>query len=183
MYSQIFWSSASTFAMYSFAYDACCSKSCFLFCVKFVPLCQQPQLQTELPSQPCEPSRSQPPSHVFPSSASFAALQRSVAVCYTSCCCCITSLSTRLLSASQLQSPFQSQLGVLLLPRQPSILVLLPCVDDFPCPCLSSSVQPLSSRHCSPHTCRPAVGYALLACCWLFALLACCWLFALLACC
>ena len=59
----------------------------------------------------------------------------------------------------------------------------------------SSSVQLLSSRHCSPHTSRPAVatalsvlsrlllaalfspavGYALLACCWLRSS-ACCWL-------
>ena len=31
MPSQIFWSSASTFATYSFAYDACCSLSCSLF--------------------------------------------------------------------------------------------------------------------------------------------------------
>ena len=46
MSSQIFWSSASTFATYSFAYDACCSLSCFLCCVQCVPLCQQFQLHT-----------------------------------------------------------------------------------------------------------------------------------------
>ena len=94
-------------------------------------------------------------------------LQRFAAVCYPSCCFCVTSLSTRLISACQLQSPFQPQLGVLLLSRQPSSLVLLPCVDDFQCPCFSSSVQLLSSRHCSLRTSRPAVGTALLACCWL----------------
>ena len=38
MSSQIFWSSASTFATYSFAYDACCSLFCFLCCVQFVPV-------------------------------------------------------------------------------------------------------------------------------------------------
>ena len=64
MSSKIFWSSASTSATYSFAYDACCSLSCFLCCVQFVPLCQQPQPQTGLPSEPWQPSRSQPPSHV-----------------------------------------------------------------------------------------------------------------------
>ena len=45
MSSQIIWSSASTFATYPFAYDPL---SCFLCCMQFVPLCQQPQLQTEL---------------------------------------------------------------------------------------------------------------------------------------
>ena len=108
----------------------------------------------------------------LPSLQSTWLLQRSVAVCYPSCCFCVTSLSTRLLSASQLQSAFQSQLGVLSLSRQPLILVLLPCVDDFQYPCSSSSVKLLSSRHCSPRTSRPAVGTSLsvhliLSCCWL----------------
>ena len=71
MPSQIFWSSASTFATYSFAYDACCSLSCFLCFVQFVPLCQQPQLQTELPREPWHPSLQ-----------STWLLQRSAAVCY-----------------------------------------------------------------------------------------------------
>ena len=109
-------------------------------------------------------------------------LQRSVTVCCPFCCFCVTPFShivrfvslllkrfldnlhlvfsPRLLSASQLQSSFQSQLGVLLLSRQPSILVLLPCVDDFQYLCFSSSVQLLSSRHCSIRTSRPAVGTA-----------------------
>ena len=39
MPSQIFWSSASNFATYSLAYDACCSLPCSLCCVQFVPLC------------------------------------------------------------------------------------------------------------------------------------------------
>ena len=52
------------------------------------------------------------------------------------------------------------------------ILVLLPCVDNFQYPCFSSSVQLLSSRHCSCRTFLPAVGTALavlliLPCCWL----------------
>ena len=82
MPSPIFWSSGSTFATYSFAYDACCSLSCFLCCVQCVPLWQQPQLQTELPSEPWQPSRSQPPSHVFRSSASLAAIDlASSAIC------------------------------------------------------------------------------------------------------
>ena len=82
MSSQIFWSSASIFATYSFAYDACCSLSCFLCCVQFVPLCQQSQLQTGLPSEPSQPSRSQPPSHVFRSSESFSAIDlASSAIC------------------------------------------------------------------------------------------------------
>ena len=104
------------------------------------------------------------------------------------CCCsssdfltvCTWFFSTRLLSASQLQSSFQSRLGVLLLSRQTSILVLLPCDDDFQYPCFSSSVQLLSSRLGPPRTSQPAVGtalavllmfllfgYALFACCWL----------------
>ena len=112
--------------------------------------------------------------------------QRSVTVCCPLCCFCVTPFShivrfvslllkrfldslhlvfsTRLLSASQLQSSFQSQLGVLLLSRQPSILVLLPCVDDFQYLCFSSSVQLLSSRHCSLRTSRPAVGTAFCSC-------------------
>ena len=94
-------------------------------------------------------------------------------------CCC--SFSTRQLSIPQFQSPLQSQLGVLLLTRQPSILALLQCVDDLQYPCLSSSVQLTSSRHCSPRCSwhcsfcsfdsllllavlfSPAVGCALLA--------------------
>ena len=52
----------------------------------------------------------------------------------------------------------------------PSILVLLPYVDDFQYPCFSASVQ-TSSRHSSRRTSRPAVGTALsvlliLSCCW-----------------
>ena len=74
MSSKIFWSSASTFATYSLAYDACCSFSYFHCCVQFIPLCEQPQLQTEVPSEP--------PSHVFRSSASFAAIDlASSAIC------------------------------------------------------------------------------------------------------
>ena len=85
---------------------------------------------------------------------------------------CLTSLSNRLLSAYRLQSPLQSRPRVLELSRQPSILVLLPCVDDFQYLCFSSSVQLLSSRHCSLHASRSAVGTALsvlliLSCCWL----------------
>ena len=66
--------------------------------------------------------------------------------------------STRRLSVSELQSPFQARLGVLLLSRQPSILVLLPCVDDIQYPCFSSLVQLPSWRHDSPRTSQPAVG-------------------------
>ena len=82
MSSQIFWSSARTFATYSLAYDACCSLPCFPWCVQFVLFCQQPQLQTELPS------RSQPPSHVFRSSASFTAIAKSS----SAICNCLLSL-------------------------------------------------------------------------------------------
>ena len=62
----------------------------------------------------------------------------------------------------------------------PSILVLLPYVDDFQYPCFSASVQLLSSRHSSRRTSRPAVGTALsvlliLSCCWVCSF-ACCWL-------
>ena len=107
-------------------------------------------------------------------------LQRSVTVCCPFCCSCVTSLSTRLLSAHRLQSPLQSRLCVLSLSRQPSIPVLLPCVDDIQYPCFSSSVQLLSSIRCSPHASRPACGTALsvlliLPCCCC-ALLPCCWL-------
>ena len=94
----------------------------------------------------------------LPSLQSTWLLQRSVTVCCSFSCFCVP---PRLLSASQLQFPLQLRLGVVLLSRQPSILVLLPCVDDFQYPCFSSSVQLLSSRHCSPHTSRPAVGTAL----------------------
>ena len=129
----------------------------------------------------------------LPSLQSTWLLQRSVAVCYPSCCFCVTSLSTRLLSASLPQSPFQSQ------PRCSLAFSATWCSlafsatfnscpaamhDGFQCPCFSSSVQLLSSRLCSPHTSRPAVGYALdcLLLAVLFspavgcALLACCWL-------
>ena len=107
--------------------------------------------------------------------------------------------STRLLSASQLQYPLRSRLGSFLLSRQPSVLALLQCVDDFQYPCFSSPFELLSSRHCSPRTSRPAVGIApsvlvILPCCWVCsfallpaigcallpavdcALLVCCWL-------
>ena len=79
----------------------------------------------------------------LPSLKSTWLLQRSVPVCSSSndFLKSAPGFSTRLLSASQLQSPFQSQLGVLLLSRQPSILVTLPCVDDFQYPRFSSSVQ------------------------------------------
>ena len=85
--------------------------------------------------------------------------------------CCCSSRNRFFNSAAQLQSPLQSQLGVLLLSRQPSILALLQCVDDFQYPSLSSSVQLLSSRHCSPRAFQPAAGTALsvlliLPCCW-----------------
>ena len=137
-------------------------------------------------------------------------LQRSIPVCCPFCCFCVTPFhtssvlcccsssdfltvctwifSTRLLSASQLQSSFQSKLGVLLPSRQPSILVLLPCVDDFQYLCFSSSVQLLSFFETLFSTSRPAVGTALsvlliISCCWVCfspavgcALLACCWL-------
>ena len=120
-------------------------------------------------------SRSLPPSHVFvlrlSSLQSTWLLQRSVTICFSSCfcvtpfhtssvlCCCSTRnrFSTRKLSIPQLQS----QLGVLLLYRHPSILALLQCDDDFQYPCLSSSIQLLSSRHCSPRTFQPAVGKTL----------------------
>ena len=88
---------------------------------------------------------------------------------YALCCC--SSRNHFFNSAAQLQSPLQSQLGVLLLSRQPSILALLQCVDDFQCPSLSSSVQLLSSRHFSTRTFQPAAGTALsvlliFTCCW-----------------
>ena len=98
-------------------------------------------------------------------------LQRSVTVCCPSVVSVSHPFSMRHLSIPELQFPLQSRLGVLLLSRQHSILVLLPCVDDFQYPRPSSSVHLLSSRHCSPRTSRPAVGTALsvlliLACCW-----------------
>ena len=52
MPSHVIWSSASTFATFSLAYDARCSLTCFLCCVQSVPLRQRPQLQTELPTEP-----------------------------------------------------------------------------------------------------------------------------------
>ena len=75
------------------------------------------------------------------------------------------------LGIPQLQFPLRSLLGVLLLSRQPSILVLLLCVGDFQHPFLSSSAHLLSSRHCSPRASPPAVNTALsvlliLYCCW-----------------
>ena len=134
-------------------------------------------------------------------------LQRSVTVCCHFCCFCVTPFlfhtssvlcccsssdfltvytwffSTRLLSASQLQFPLQSRLGVLLLSRQLSILVLLPCVDDFQYltsffKTFFSSFVSACNWHCS--SCpfdsplllgmlfSPAFGCALLACCWLY---------------
>ena len=77
---------------------------CFLCCVQFVPLCQQPQLQTELSFLLSfllsfrQTSRSQPPAHVFvlriPSLQSTWLLQRSVTVRCTSCCFCVTPFNT-----------------------------------------------------------------------------------------
>ena len=98
----------------------------------------------------------------LPSLQSTWLLQRSVAVCHPSCWFCVTSLSTRLLSAYRLQSPLQSRLGVLSLSRQPSTLVQC-CHASMTFSILVSrqSVQLLSSRHCSPQRSRPAVGTAL----------------------
>ena len=81
-------------------------------------------------------------------------LQRSVTVCCPSVVSVSHPFSMRHLSIPELQFPLQSRLGVLLLSRQHSILVLLPCVDDFQYPRPSSSVHLLSSRHCSPRTSR-----------------------------
>ena len=120
---------------------------------------------------------------MFRSSASFAAIDQASS---TICSCLLLLLlfvcytlphivrfvlkndfSTRLLSIPQLQSPVQSRLGVLLLSSQPSILVLLPCVDDFHCPCLVIGPTSFFVTLTFP----PAVGAALsvlliLTCCW-----------------
>ena len=87
---------------------------------------------------------SRSPSHVFvlrlPSLQSTWLLQRSVSVSCTSCCFCVTPFNTSSVlcccsstnrSAAFYSSTSQSQLGVLLLSRQPPILALLQCVDDF----------------------------------------------------
>ena len=146
MPSRIFWSSASTFATYSFALDERWSLSCFLCCLQFVPLCQQPHCRLSFLSL-ANASRSQPPSHVFRSSESFSANDLATSAI---CNCLLLLLLFHPFffnSASffpQLQFPLHSRVGVLLLSRQPSILVLLPCVDDFQYPCFSSSVQPTS---------------------------------------
>ena len=157
-------------------------------------------------SEPWQPSRSQPPSRLFRSSETFSVIDMDPSAIWI----CLLPLllflchtlphivrfvllllrrflhnlqfvfSTRLLSACRLRSPLQSRLGVVSLSRQPSILVLLPCVDDFQYPCFSSSVQLLSSRPCTLRTSRPAVGTALCVllippCCWVCSS-ACCWL-------
>ena len=127
--SQIFWSSASTFATYSFAYDACCSLSCFLFfvCNLFLSVSNLSCRLGFLLSFGNLLDLNLPPSHVFRSSASFAAIDlASSAICF-----CLLPLllflchalpyifsvllllkrfldSLQLLSASQLQSSFQS---------------------------------------------------------------------------
>ena len=79
-------------------------------------------------------------------------------------------LSTRQLSVPQLQSPLQSQLGVLLLSQQPSSLVLLQCVDDFQ--------QILLSRHRSNFF-ETLFSACASACRWHFSFLSfgspCCW--------
>ena len=155
MSSKVFWNLAATFATYSFAYDACCPWSCLflsasnLSCRLSFLLSLDNLLDLNL--------------HFMlfvlrnPSLQSTWLHQRSVTVCCP-------------LSIPQLRSPLQSQLGVLLLSRQPSILALLQYVDDFQYPCLSSSVQLFSSRHCSPRTFHPALLFSvllILPCCWL----------------
>ena len=141
-----------------------CCKPCSLCCVQFVPLCQQHQLQTELLAElPTDFSISTSIS-CFRSSASFALVDLASLPRSSSVLCCCSSRNRFFNSAafySSLQSPLQSQIGVLLLSRRPSISALLQCVDDFQYPRLSSSVQLLSSRHCSPRTFQPAVGHAL----------------------
>ena len=190
MPSQIFWSSASTFATYSFTHDERWSLSCNLFLSVSNLNCRLSFLSL------ANASRSQPPSHVFrssnPSLQTTWQLQRSVTVWLLLLLflCHNPFFSTRHLSIPQLQFPLHSRVGILLLSRQPSILVLLPCVDDFQYPCFSSSVQPTSffetlfsscvsacNWHCSFCSFEyrlllgmlfsPAVGCALLACCWL----------------
>ena len=75
----------------------------------------------------------------LPSLQSTWLVQRSVTVCCPSVVSVSHPFSTRHLSIPQLQFSLQSRLGVLLPSRQPSLLVMLPCVDDFQCPCFSSS--------------------------------------------
>ena len=130
-------------------------------------------------------SRSQPPSHGVRSSASFASINlASSAICHTLPHIVRFVLLHLKKSLFQLGSFLSLNFNLLFnlnlvfswLSRQPSILALLQCVDDFQYPCFSSSVQLLSSRRCSPRTFQPAVGYAL-DCLLLATLLtACCWL-------
>ena len=122
----------------------------------------------------------------LPSLQSTWLLQRSVAVCRPSSCFCVTLPSTPrpfCVAAPQETAFFNSAAFYSSTSIASSISTwcsltfsatfnLLPCVDDFQYPCFSSSVQLLASRHCSPHTSRPAVGTTLsvlliVSCCWL----------------
>ena len=159
---------------------------CFLCCVQFVPLCQQPQLQAELPSElPTYFSIST--SISWCSFFGFLRFNRpgfcsdlSHPSTHRPFCACCTSRNRFFNSAAFHSSTsisfFDLNLVFSWLSRQPSILALLQCVDDFQYPCFSSSVQLLSSRRCSPRTFQPAMGYALD--CLLLAVLltAFCWL-------
>ena len=102
----------------------------------------------------------------LPSLQSTCLVQRSVTVCCPSVVSVSHPFSTRHLSIPQLQFSLQSRLGVLLPSRQPSLLVMLPCVDDFQCPCFSSSACCwLCSARLLLAVLWPAVGYALLSLC------------------
>ena len=121
----------------------------------------------------------------LPSLQSTWLLQRSVTPFHTSSVlCCCTSRNRFFNSAAfyllNFNLLFNLNLVFSWLSRQPSILALLQCVDDFQYPCFSSSVQLLSSRRCSPRTFQPAVGYALD--CLLLATLLDCLLLAVLFC-
>ena len=162
MSSQIFWNSASTFATYSFVYGACCSLSCFLCCVQFVPVSN---LSCRLSFLLSLDNLLDLNLHLMffvlrnPSLQSTWLLQRSVTVCYSS----VVSypLSTRHLSVPQLQFPLQSLVFSCFLGN----LQFLFCCHAL----MTFSILVSRHRsnffsrdiHCSPRTSRPAVGTAL----------------------
>ena len=132
MPSKIFWSSASTFATYSLAYGACCSFSYFHCSVQFIPLCEQPQLQTD--------NLLDLNLHLMffvlrlPSLQSTWLLQRSVSVCCISCCFCVTPFRT-------------SSVFVLLFTRR--FLDSLHLVYNSAAFCFSTSISVSISTWCS----------------------------------
>ena len=83
-------------------------------------------------------------------------LQRSVIVCCSFCCLCVTPFfnSASVNSSTSFSSSISTWCSLAFLATFNSCSVAMR-------PCFSSSVQFLSSRHCSPHSSRPAVGTTL----------------------